>query len=121
MEKKNARLQKIAEEAAKQSGRGRIPGIGALLSFDQAIEEMASDGKGLFFYERATIPLREHIGPGMTELSLFVGSEGGFSPAEADKAREAGLAVTGLGPRILRCETAPLCAISAILFAAGEL
>jgi 16S rRNA (uracil1498-N3)-methyltransferase len=121
MEKKIARLQKIAEEAAKQSGRGRIPAMGGLLSFEKALEEMAASEKALFFYERATANLREQISADMTSVSLFIGSEGGFSPEEAEKSREAGLAVTGLGTRILRCETAPLCAISAILFAAGEL
>jgi 16S rRNA (uracil1498-N3)-methyltransferase len=121
MEKTHTRLQNIAAEAAGQSGRGRIPVIGELHSFDKALEKMATDEKALFFYERATVPLREQIGAGMTAVSLFVGSEGGFSPEEAERAREAGLTVTGLGPRILRCETAPLCAISAILFAAGEL
>jgi 16S rRNA (uracil1498-N3)-methyltransferase len=120
MEKKKPRLQKIAEEAAKQSGRGRIPVVGGLLSFDKALEEMATSEKALFFYEHATVALREQIGADMTSVSLFIGSEGGFSPEEAEKAREAGLLVTGLGARILSCETAPLCAISAILFAAGE-
>jgi 16S rRNA (uracil1498-N3)-methyltransferase len=121
MEKKQARLQKIAAEAAGQSERGRIPIIGELLSFEKALEEMATDEKALFFYEHATANLREQLDVDMTAVSLFVGSEGGFSPEEAERAREAGLLVTGLGARILRCETAPLCAISAILFAAGEL
>jgi 16S rRNA (uracil1498-N3)-methyltransferase len=121
MEMKIARLQKFAAEAAGQSGRGRIPLIGGLLSFDKALEEMAMSEKALFFYERATIALRDQISPDMTSVSLLVGSEGGFSPEEAEMAHNAGLLVTGLGARILRCETAPLCAISAILFAAGEL
>ena len=53
-------------------------------------------------------------------MSVITGPEGGFEPFEADLARIAGLHVCSMGERILRCETAPLCALSALMFACGE-
>jgi 16S rRNA (uracil1498-N3)-methyltransferase len=53
-------------------------------------------------------------------VSLLTGPEGGLEPSEVEKAREAGLEVCTLGKRILRCETAPLCALSAVMYHAGE-
>ena len=52
--------------------------------------------------------------------SLLTGPEGGFEPEEVAQAAQAGLSVCTLGSRILRCETAPLCALSALMYAAGE-
>lgn len=120
MEKKRLRLRKIAEEAAKQSGRGKIPEIGGLLSFAAALAEMKESGQALFFYEQADKPLQSLLNREAASISLIIGSEGGFSPEEAARAKAAGLSWAGLGPRILRCETAPVCAISAILFGLGE-
>ena len=53
-------------------------------------------------------------------VSLLTGPEGGLEEAEVNQAREAGLTVCTLGKRILRCETAPLCALSAVMYDAGE-
>ena len=53
-------------------------------------------------------------------VSLVTGPEGGLDESEVTQAREAGLSVCTLGSRILRCETAPLCALSAVMYAAGE-
>ena len=50
----------------------------------------------------------------------MTGPEGGLEAREVDQAREAGLEICTLGRRILRCETAPLCALSAVMFASGE-
>ena len=55
-----------------------------------------------------------------TTLSLLTGPEGGLEASEVEKAQEAGLQVCTLGKRILRCETAPLCALSAVMYATGE-
>lgn len=112
--KKRERLQKIALEAAGQSGRGMVPEVRPLLPYPAALDEMAKSGCPVFFYERATRPLGEVLAPRPPVLSLLVGAEGGFSPQEAEQAAAAGLAVCTMGPRILRCETAPLYALSAI-------
>lgn len=54
-------------------------------------------------------------------VSLMTGAEGGFSEEEIDKARLAGMKICTLGPRILRCETAPLAGLTAVMFALGEI
>lgn len=123
MGKKILRLQRIALEAAKQSGRGIVPEIRPLLSFAEAIAGMKQADCAILFYEGATQPLSAFLqGNALAgrELALMVGSEGGFSPAEADIAANMGIACASLGRRILRCETAPICALSAILYACGE-
>jgi 16S rRNA (uracil1498-N3)-methyltransferase len=53
-------------------------------------------------------------------VSLLTGPEGGLEESEVEQARQAGLQVCTLGSRILRCETAPLCALSAVMYDAGE-
>ena len=114
-----ARLQKIAEEAAKQSGRSRLPEICYPLSFAEMISKAKATDLPLFCYEgEDACSLKEAI-LGKTPISaaIVVGAEGGFSPAEAQEAKNAGLCSVHLGKRILRCETAPLVALSALLFA----
>ena len=114
VEKKRERLQKIALEAAKQSGRGVVPQVAPLLDFPAALAEMARAACPLFFYEGGGEPLGKALSARPGSIALMVGPEGGFDPAEAQAARDAGLRVCTLGPRILRCETAPLYALSAI-------
>lgn len=120
MEKKLRRLEKIAIEAAKQSGRGRIPQVLPLCGFREAVKGMTASELAILFYEESREPLSSVLGEPVSTVSLFVGSEGGFSPEEAAFAREAGVAPASLGNRVLRCETAPLCALSALFFAFGE-
>ena len=109
--KKVARLQKIAREAAMQSGRGVIPQVLAPASLKQALEEAARQGEILFFYVRAA----------GERLFVFVGPEGGFAPEEAALAQSLGAKLLTLGPRILRTETAPLAALSAIFYEKGDM
>ena len=122
MKKKLERLRKIADEAAKQSGRGKLPEVGELLSFKNAVLEMAKFETPIFFFEHAEYPLREIMEKRTGgKIAMMVGSEGGFSDDEAEFASEHGALIASLGPRILRCETAPVAALSAIMFAAGEM
>ena len=74
----------------------------------------------LFLYEGGGLPLREALG-GAERIALITGPEGGFSPAEAKAAVEAGCVTIGLGPRILRSETAPAAALAAIMALTGNL
>lgn len=113
-EKKRERLRKIAREAAGQSGRGVLPEIRPLLPYPAALAEMAESPCPILFYEQAARPLGELLAGRPKEISFLVGAEGGFSPEEAAAAEGAGLALCTMGPRILRCETAPLYALSAI-------
>ena len=119
IEEKTRRLSKIAAEAAKQCGRARLPEVTKPLAFAQMLEEAARAEIALFCYEgegtrsiRALLCEREVP----RTLAVVVGCEGGFSPEEAEAAREKGLLMTGLGTRILRCETAPDYALSAISY-----
>ncbi len=122
MKKKLERWQKIAASAAEQSGRGRIPEIIALPSYAAALSRAAQADKALMFYENEharTLRAALEEEPFQT-ISLLTGPEGGLEEREVAQAREAGLQVCTLGSRILRCETAPLCALSAVMYAAGE-
>ena len=119
--KKLPRWQKIAVAAAEQSGRGRIPQVLALSSYESALQRAASAEKALFFYENENQrTLSDALAGEFQTISLMTGPEGGFAPQEAEQAQKAGLEICSLGRRILRCETAPLCALSAVMFQAGE-
>lgn len=119
-DKITARLARIAEEAAKQCGRSRLPEVDRTVSFDGALSLAAESDLVLFCYEgEGTRHIREILcacPAAPASVAVLVGSEGGFSPEEAAAARAAGFAMTGLGRRILRCETAPVYALSALAF-----
>ena len=122
LKKKLERWEKIAASAAEQSGRGRIPKVLVLGSFSEALTRAAQADKALMFYEHEealTLKMALSSG-GYSTVSLLTGPEGGLEEAEVAQAREAGLQVCTLGRRILRCETAPLCALSAVMYDAGE-
>ncbi len=119
MAKKMVRYQKIALEAAQQSGRGKVPEIRALISLLEAVKICPK--KSILFYEKGGARLKELISPDDTEIGMFIGSEGGFSEEEARFLSENGVVPATLGARILRCETAPLCGISVILSLTGDI
>ena len=78
--------------------------------------------EGQVFYENERQQtLRQALSGGFSSISLVTGPEGGFTPEEVAEAEAAGMTVCSLGTRILRCETAPLCALTAAMYAAGEL
>ena len=112
------RLGRIAAEAAKQCRRGAIPTVTPPLSFSSMLDAARTADLPLFCYEGAgTVPLSAALPdtPPRT-VSVVVGSEGGFSEGEANEAENAGFVLAGLGKRILRCETAPLFALSCLSF-----
>lgn len=118
-EKKTERRNRIAAEAAKQCGRGILPMVGETVSFSTMLKEAAAADAVLFCFEgEGTRPigtlLRETGLSKDARIALVIGSEGGFSLDEAAAARERGFLMTGLGPRILRTETAPIFALSCI-------
>lgn len=122
LKKKMERWQKIAVSAAEQSGRGRIPEVVVLNSYAAALQRAAEADLALMFYENEhATTLKMALSSGAFEtVSLLSGPEGGLEEKEVHQAREAGLQVCTLGTRILRCETAPLCALSAVMYASGE-
>ena len=120
--KKVERWQKIAASAAEQSGRGRIPRVLTLPSYAAALERAAQAEKAILFYENeqsTTLRMALEEGEAKT-FSLLTGPEGGLDMKEVEQAEKAGLRICTLGKRILRCETAPLCALSAVMYAVGE-
>ena len=120
--KKVERWQKIAASAAEQSGRGRIPQIVVMDSYKSALERAAVADVSILFYEneRATTLRMALEEKEFSSISLLTGPEGGLEEREVEQAKEHGLHICTLGNRILRCETAPLCALSAVMYACGE-
>ena len=122
LKKKLERWQKIAASAAEQSGRGRIPRVVVLPSFAEALKRGAEADLPMLFYEneRATTLHMALNSCAWKSAALLTGPEGGLEEKEVSQAMDAGWRVCTLGKRILRCETAPLCALSAVMYAAGE-
>ena len=115
--KKLARLNKIAAEAAKQSGRGIIPQVTPIVSYKKALEMMKElDRNVLLYEEEGGVSFGEVDLTGAKTVGLVIGSEGGFDREEAEACTAVGAAQVWLGKRILRCETAPITALSISMF-----
>ena len=122
--KKQERWQKIAREAAKQSGRTVVPRVEAPLRFEEMLRRL--DG-----FEAVLTPWEEAQGyglrrfsqqwPQVRNLALIVGPEGGMSPEEVTRMEKAGARPVTLGPRILRTEPAGLAAVAALLALYGDM
>ena len=113
-EKKTERWQRIAESAAKQCGRGIIPEVCRPISF---AEVLRMQGNKFFCYEAGGGELGECLRATRKDEILFmIGPEGGFSPAEAQAAADAGWQPVTLGKRILRTETASLYFLSVLSY-----
>ena len=117
-EKKTERWQKIAHSAAKQSGRGIIPKVSAPITFGELVKKATDFELPLFCYEcEEENSLKKVLSDkNFEKICVVVGPEGGFDRAEVEQAQESGFISVSLGKRILRCETAPGCAICAILY-----
>ncbi|MCF0120095.1 MAG: 16S rRNA (uracil(1498)-N(3))-methyltransferase [Oscillospiraceae bacterium] len=122
--KKVARLCKIAASAAGQSERGIIPVVTAMPSYAAAVKEAAKAELPIFCYEEEralSIKQALEARPNVKSVSVFTGPEGGFEPEEAQAAVDAGMISVSLGPRILRCETAPLVALCGVMLFLGQM
>lgn len=122
LRKKLDRWQKIAASAAQQSGRGAVPTVLALESYDEALRRACRSDLPILFYENEqSTTLKMILGAcDYRTVSLITGPEGGLEPAEVEKASVMGVKICTLGKRILRCETAPLCALSAVMYDSDE-
>ncbi|MEE3428513.1 MAG: RsmE family RNA methyltransferase [Ruminococcus sp.] len=121
LSKKLVRWQKIAKEAAQQSRRGIIPEVAEAVSFKQAVEDCKVNEKNIIFYELGGESLKKLIGNRPKSIGYFVGSEGGFEETEVELALKNGIESATLGKRILRAETAPIAALSIIMYELGEM
>lgn len=120
--KKVQRWQKKMESAAKQSGRGMIPVCDDLISFDELCRRIGDSPRAVFCYERATAPLNSCVDSHAEgDMALIVGCEGGFSKKEADAIMALGIPAVTLGPRILRCETASIVALTLLQYLSHNL
>lgn len=118
--KKNQRYQKIALEAAQQSGRGIVPKIENMKTLRQAIDEDESDVK-IVFYEGGGEKLADIVKLDTESVSVFIGPEGGFEQEEVEQIEASGGVRATLGKRILRTQTAPVAALTAIMLLTGNL
>ena len=123
-EKKIERWQCIAEEAAKQSGRGIIPQVKWAGDLAGALDIAVKKDLALFLYETGEREALDQVLEANKEIktaALLTGPEGGFAKFEAKLAKIAGLHLCSMGERILRCETAPVVAVTALMYATGTL
>lgn len=123
LRKKQERWQKIALSAAEQSGRGIVPAVRTLPNFAAVLCEVQAADLSILFYENEeglTLTKALKSAKTLSSVALITGPEGGLAEKEVASARDAGVSVCTLGKRILRCETAPLCALSAVMFYLGE-
>ena len=121
---KQERWQRIALAAAKQSGRTRVPAIAPAQTFSALLTAAtAMDLKMLFFEGIGALPIAAAPDPQSrpATAAVIVGAEGGFSREEVESARDAGFLVLGVGPRVLRCETAALVTLTLVQARWGDL
>lgn len=123
--KKHERYQKLALSAAKQCGRGIIPQVEPMINFSQMAAGLSRYQAVIFFYEcggeSLSSVMNKIVSNNLSDIAVVIGPEGGFDPSEADVLKNMGALTSTLGKRILRTETAPIAAISAIMYATGNM
>ncbi len=120
------RWRRLACEAAKQSGRLRVPEIVDPMAWETflAAQETAAAPLRFLFSTAAqgwAPPSELRLEAAAGKCAAAVGPEGGWTPTEVAKGIEGGFRPIGLGPRILRAETAGIVAVALVLFLAGEM
>ena len=115
-DKKLERWQKIAKGAAMQSCRGIIPEIKPLTDLNGVIEQSKSLDKTVVFYEKYGDSINTLANNSIKKIGIITGCEGGFEESEIKRLNDAGIPCATLGKRILRAETAPLTALSIIMY-----
>lgn len=120
---RRARWQKIAREASRQSGRLDVPEVEGVTGLSTALQASPKDALKLIFWEGARQNgLRDVLPDTPPQQIVFaIGPEGGFTVEEVEAAREAGFIPVGLGPRVLRTETAALVVLAILGYALGDL
>lgn len=125
-EKKAERWSKIAREATKQCRRATVPEITPPINFDEAINHHDKYEASLLLYENEEKKclkelLKCYTISNISNIALYIGSEGGFSEQEVERCIALGYNVAGLGKRILRAETAAISVLAIIMYEMGEL
>ena len=123
-EARRERWQRIADEAAKQCGRTALMTVSPIVSLGEWLTKRPpEDGAAFFCYEAEE---KNTLGTWLAKtqgdaFTAIIGPEGGFTPAEAEQAKAAGVAAVTLGPRILRAETAAIAALAVVQHIKGDL
>jgi 16S rRNA (uracil1498-N3)-methyltransferase len=119
------RWKRIATEALKQCRRSDTLEIKEALSFEQVLDFGRTCDLKIVFWENESNPLSRDIGSVRENrhenILVMLGPEGGFSEEEIEKAKDNGFVTAGLGPRILRAETATLAACTLVQYLFGDL
>lgn len=115
---RNDRLERVLEAAMKQSLRAWLPELRELVPLMEVLNNYAGAVKYLAYLGQEQVPLLKDAHQRGSNVVLGIGPEGGFSPAEAGAAREAGFSCVSLGPHRLRTETAAIAAVHTIEMAA---
>lgn len=122
--KKQERWQKIAREACKQSGRCEMMQVTEPISFKNLLAKLAAHQAAIVPWEDArgySLARFHQEHPDITDLAIVIGPEGGMSEDEIARMKDANCQSVTLGPRILRTETAGLCAMSALFCLYGDM
>ena len=117
-DKKIIRWNKIAESAAKQSRRGKIPKVTNIINFDDAINKAKENDFNIIPYEKERVNTIKNITKNLngTKIGVFIGPEGGFSESEIENAIKNSILPITLGKRILRTETAGFITTAILLY-----
>jgi 16S rRNA (uracil1498-N3)-methyltransferase len=121
---RSQRWQRIATEAVKQCRRIDTPRIRDALSFDGVLDFSHSCDLKLVFWENETSRLTGDLASGENlpqKIMVMLGPEGGFADQEISMVRDCGFISTGLGPRILRAETATIAAVTIVQYLFGDM
>ena len=120
---KAERWRRSAQEAARQCGRSDVPRVEEPQRWEAFLRGVAEEPgrRGLLLDPEETSLRLGAAARGAGRILLAVGPEGGFTPQERESALRAGMLAAGLGPRVLRTETAGLAALSVVLHLRGEL
>ena len=116
------RWQKIAREALKQCGRSQAPDIRDVVSFEEMLAQTRTAGTKILFWENEPIPLTPgQVPSGPKTVAVIMGPEGGFTKEEVAQAASFGYQTAGLGPRILKADTATVTACALVQYLLGDM
>lgn len=111
-QRKREHWQAVAAAAAEQCGRTRVPPVAPVLTLQRWLATWAEPGARVLLSPRADAPALASLASGTAPLCTLSGPEGGLSAAEEALALRHGFVTAGLGPRVLRAETAPLAVLA---------
>jgi 16S rRNA (uracil1498-N3)-methyltransferase len=114
------RWDKVASGAAEQCGRAVVPEVAPTVALKELLAQ-PFEGRKLHFSEAKSAPAIAREGTRPASVLALVGPAGGWEPQESDRLRDAGFEAVGLGPRILRAETAAIAAVTVLQVIWGDL